>query len=70
MSRTEVGGRVGDGFICTSGKPIAPYDQLLAALREGTEQASRDVTIRWPDFDRSRRGAVLTPQRPVPPHRE
>jgi len=35
-------GRVADGFICTSGKPIELYTSLLAAIGEGAEQAGRD----------------------------
>lgn len=37
-------GRVGDGFICTSGKGAELYrDQLLPALAEGARAAGRDV---------------------------
>ena len=35
-------GRVGDGFICTSGKDPALYDQLLAQVTEGAVKAGRD----------------------------
>src|ERR671935_2255915 len=36
-------GRVGDGFICTSGKGEALYkEQLLPALEDGARQAGRD----------------------------
>jgi coenzyme F420-dependent glucose-6-phosphate dehydrogenase len=36
-------GRVGDGFICTSGKGMALYrEQLLPALDEGARRAGRD----------------------------
>jgi coenzyme F420-dependent glucose-6-phosphate dehydrogenase len=35
-------GRMGDGFICTSGKDPALYDQLLAKVTEGAEKAGRD----------------------------
>jgi coenzyme F420-dependent glucose-6-phosphate dehydrogenase len=35
-------GRVGDGFICTSGKDPQLYHDLLAAVREGAESAGRD----------------------------
>ncbi|HEV2124489.1 MAG TPA: LLM class flavin-dependent oxidoreductase, partial [Chloroflexota bacterium] len=36
-------GRVGDGFICTSGKGAALYqDQLLPSLEEGAREAKRD----------------------------
>jgi coenzyme F420-dependent glucose-6-phosphate dehydrogenase len=38
----KLAGRVGDGFICTSGKDPALYDELLAKVVEGAEQASRD----------------------------
>jgi coenzyme F420-dependent glucose-6-phosphate dehydrogenase len=42
-------GRVGDGFICTSGKGMDLYtDKLLPALAEGAEQANRNVD----DIDR------------------
>jgi coenzyme F420-dependent glucose-6-phosphate dehydrogenase len=34
-------GRMGDGFICTSGKDPALYDQLLAKVTEGAEKAGR-----------------------------
>lgn len=39
----KLAGRVGDGFICTSGKAPELYDTLLANVREGAEQAGRDV---------------------------
>ena len=35
-------GRLGDGFICTSGKAPELYDQLLANVAEGAEAAGRD----------------------------
>lgn len=36
-------GRVGDGFICTSGKGMDLYtDKLLPAVQEGVEQAGKD----------------------------
>jgi coenzyme F420-dependent glucose-6-phosphate dehydrogenase len=38
----KLAGRVGDGFICTSGKDPALYDELLAAVDEGAAQAGRD----------------------------
>jgi coenzyme F420-dependent glucose-6-phosphate dehydrogenase len=38
----ELAGRVGDGFICTSGKDPALYDELLAKVIEGAEAAGRD----------------------------
>jgi coenzyme F420-dependent glucose-6-phosphate dehydrogenase len=43
----KLAGRMGDGFICTSGKDEALYDELLAKLAEGAEAAGRDpATIR------------------------
>jgi coenzyme F420-dependent glucose-6-phosphate dehydrogenase len=37
-------GRVGDGFICTSGKGVQLYrDQLMPALADGAREAGRDV---------------------------
>jgi coenzyme F420-dependent glucose-6-phosphate dehydrogenase len=38
----KLAGRVGDGFICTSGKDPALYDELLAKVVEGAEAAGRD----------------------------
>src|SRR4051794_17525174 len=38
----KLAGRVGDGFICTSGKDPALYDELLGKVAEGAEAASRD----------------------------
>lgn len=39
---TKYAGRVGDGFICTSGKGMALYNEtLLPALREGLEESGR-----------------------------
>ena len=38
----KLAGRLGDGFICTSGKDAALYDELLAKLAEGAEAAGRD----------------------------
>jgi len=38
----KLAGRLGDGFICTSGKDAALYDELLAKLAEGAETAGRD----------------------------
>ena len=38
----RLAGRVGDGFICTSGKKPELYEQLVAALEEGAEAAGRD----------------------------
>ncbi|MGZ8665951.1 MAG: glucose-6-phosphate dehydrogenase (coenzyme-F420) [Solirubrobacterales bacterium] len=43
----KLAGRVGDGFICTSGKDPALYATLLAKVAEGAEAAGRDpATIR------------------------
>jgi coenzyme F420-dependent glucose-6-phosphate dehydrogenase len=38
----KLAGRVGDGFICTSGKDPELYGKLLASVAEGAEQAERD----------------------------
>src|SRR5919198_1369743 len=38
----KLAGRVGDGFICTSGKGNDLYRQLLAAVEEGAAAADRD----------------------------
>jgi coenzyme F420-dependent glucose-6-phosphate dehydrogenase len=38
----KLAGRVGDGFICTSGKGAELYEGLLAKVREGAEAAGRD----------------------------
>jgi len=38
----KLAGRVGDGFICTSGKDPALYDELLAKVEEGARGAGRD----------------------------
>ena len=38
----KLAGRMGDGFICTSGKDPALYDELLAKVVEGAEAAGRD----------------------------
>jgi coenzyme F420-dependent glucose-6-phosphate dehydrogenase len=38
----KLAGRVGDGFICTSGKDPALYDELLSNVAAGAEQAGRD----------------------------
>jgi len=40
----KLAGRVGDGFICTSGKDPALYTELLANLAEGAEKAGRDAS--------------------------
>jgi coenzyme F420-dependent glucose-6-phosphate dehydrogenase len=42
-SAARLAGRVADGFICTSGKGRALYEEtLLPAVREGAEKAERD----------------------------
>jgi len=38
----KLAGRTGDGFICTSGKDPALYEELLAKVAEGAEAAGRD----------------------------
>jgi coenzyme F420-dependent glucose-6-phosphate dehydrogenase len=38
----KLAGRVGDGFICTSGKDPALYQELLGRVAEGAAQAGRD----------------------------
>jgi coenzyme F420-dependent glucose-6-phosphate dehydrogenase len=38
----KLAGRAGDGFICTSGKDPALYDQLLGKVEEGASEAGRD----------------------------
>jgi coenzyme F420-dependent glucose-6-phosphate dehydrogenase len=38
----KLAGRVGDGFICTSGKKPELYEELLANVVAGAEQAGRD----------------------------
>jgi coenzyme F420-dependent glucose-6-phosphate dehydrogenase len=40
----KLAGRVGDGFICTSGKQPELYRELLAAVEEGAATAGRDST--------------------------
>ncbi|HMJ34670.1 MAG TPA: glucose-6-phosphate dehydrogenase (coenzyme-F420) [Baekduia sp.] len=40
----KLAGRVGDGFICTSGKDPQLYLDLLANVVEGAEQAGRDAS--------------------------
>src|SRR5215218_9677387 len=40
----KLAGRVGDGFICTSGKDPDLYGTLLAAVAEGAQAAGRDGT--------------------------
>ncbi|HEU0304542.1 MAG TPA: glucose-6-phosphate dehydrogenase (coenzyme-F420) [Gaiellaceae bacterium] len=39
----KLAGRVGDGFICTSGKRPELYRELLAAVEEGAAAAGRDA---------------------------
>jgi coenzyme F420-dependent glucose-6-phosphate dehydrogenase len=38
----KLAGRLGDGFICTSGKDPALYDELLGKVAEGAEAAGRE----------------------------
>jgi len=38
----KLAGRLGDGFICTSGKKAELYGELLAAVEEGAQAAGRD----------------------------
>ena len=38
----KLAGRLGDGFICTSGKDPALYEELLGKVAEGAEAAERD----------------------------
>jgi coenzyme F420-dependent glucose-6-phosphate dehydrogenase len=38
----KLAGRIGDGFICTSGKDPALYEELLGKVAEGAEAAGRD----------------------------
>ena len=40
----KLAGRVGDGFICTSGKQEELYHELLASVAEGAAAAGRDET--------------------------
>jgi coenzyme F420-dependent glucose-6-phosphate dehydrogenase len=39
----RLAGRVGDGFICTSGKKAELYTELLEKVAEGAQQAGRDA---------------------------
>ena len=39
----KLAGRAGDGFICTSGKDPALYEELLAGVAAGAERAGRDA---------------------------
>src|SRR3954447_15746946 len=61
----KLAGRVGDGFICTSGKRPELYEQLLAAVAEGAQQAGRDpgrirhmIEIKV-SYDRDRKAAEV-----------
>jgi coenzyme F420-dependent glucose-6-phosphate dehydrogenase len=38
----KLAGRIGDGFICTSGKEPGLYEELLAKVAEGAAEAGRD----------------------------
>ena len=38
----KLAGRLGDGFICTSGKPRELYEELIAKQEEGARTAGRD----------------------------
>jgi coenzyme F420-dependent glucose-6-phosphate dehydrogenase len=40
----KLAGRVGDGFICTSGKKPELYEELLSNVAEGAGQAGRDAS--------------------------
>ena len=60
----KLAGRVGEGFICTSGKKPELYEELLAAVAEGAREAGRDpadlarmieVKVSYdPDLERAR----------------
>jgi coenzyme F420-dependent glucose-6-phosphate dehydrogenase len=60
----KLAGRVGDGFICTSGKKPELYEELLANVVAGAEQAGRDASkIRHMieikvSYDRDRQAAL------------
>ena len=41
----KLAGRLGDGFICTSGKRPELYEELLGKLAEGAQQADRDPDV-------------------------
>jgi coenzyme F420-dependent glucose-6-phosphate dehydrogenase len=41
----KLAGRVGEGFICTSGKDPALYQELLGKVAEGAEEAGRDPAV-------------------------
>ena len=60
----KLAGRTGDGFICTSGKDPALYEELLANVADGAEAAGRDpaavrrmIEIKV-SYDRDRERAV------------
>jgi coenzyme F420-dependent glucose-6-phosphate dehydrogenase len=60
----KLAGRIGDGFICTSGKDPTLYDELLAKVIEGAQAAGRDpaairrmIEIKV-SYDRDRERAV------------
>jgi coenzyme F420-dependent glucose-6-phosphate dehydrogenase len=60
----KLAGRVGDGFICTSGKDPALYGELLANVEEGANGAGRDpgaikrmIEVKV-SYDRDREDAV------------
>jgi coenzyme F420-dependent glucose-6-phosphate dehydrogenase len=60
----KLAGRVGDGFICTSGKAPALYTELVGKVEEGARDAGRDPgTIRHMieikvSYDRDREAAL------------
>src|SRR3954447_13193798 len=60
----KLAGRVGDGFICTSGKDPALYTELVGKVEEGARDAGRDPgTIRHMieikvSYDRDREAAL------------
>jgi coenzyme F420-dependent glucose-6-phosphate dehydrogenase len=60
----KLAGRAGDGFICTSGKDPALYEELLGKVAEGAEAAGRDpahirrmIEIKV-SYDRDRQQAI------------
>jgi len=60
----KLAGRVGDGFICTSGKAPELYEQLLASVADGAEAVGRDpssirrmIEIKV-SYDRDRQAAL------------
>ncbi len=60
----KLAGRVGDGFICTSGKDPRLYEELLGKVAEGASEAGRDpAAIRHMieikvSYDRDRERAI------------